>query len=120
MMSACARQAATKAASSGCVASQAFTASCRSTGNSPSTKACNSSGVTGVLSTVIVSPFSFHAAQRRALAVEIGFDLGARPREPRHHRSDRNGLYFGHFAIRKSLQHHEQQRMALILDQHRK
>ena len=37
IVSACARQAATRAASSGCVASQAFTASCRSAGNSPST-----------------------------------------------------------------------------------
>ncbi len=69
--SACARHAATSAASSGCVASQASTASCRSAGNSPSTKAWSSSWVTGVLS----------IGHRRHLLISRGAAPGARRRD---------------------------------------
>src|SRR5450830_1414122 len=118
MLSACERQAPTSAASSGCAASQAATASLRSAGNSPSTKACNSSSVTGESRSIMGSPSSlFHAAKRRALAVEIVFDLYARTRQTRHHGTDRHALYFRDFAIAEAFQHHQQQGMALVLDQ---
>jgi hypothetical protein len=37
---------------------------------------------------------SLHAAQRGALAVEIGFDLHARTRQPLHHRPDLEAFVF--------------------------
>ena len=43
--------------------------------------------------------FSFHAAQRRAPAVEISFDLYARTRQTRHDGTDRNALHLGNFAL---------------------
>jgi hypothetical protein len=50
---ACARHAATLSASPGWAASQASTAARRSSGNSPSTKACSSSSVTGIFGSLI-------------------------------------------------------------------
>ena len=58
---------------------------------------------------------SFHAAQRRALAVKKGLYLRTRARQPRHHRADRHALDLGDLAIGEALEHDEQQRRALIL-----
>src|ERR1035437_237665 len=118
MLSACERQALTCAASSGWPASQAATASLRSAGNSPSTKACSSSSVTGESRSIMGSPFlSFYAAKRRAPAVKIVFDLYARTRQTRHHGTDRHPLHFRDFAVAEALQYHQQQGIALVLHQ---
>src|ERR1019366_5065756 len=120
MLSACARQAATSAACSGCADSHAATASCLSAGNSPSTKACNSSSVTGESRSIMVSTsLSFHAAQRRALAVEKTFNLDTCARQSRHHGADRYTLHLRDFAVGKSFQNHQQQGVALVLHQSR-
>jgi hypothetical protein len=57
----------------------------------------------------------FHAAQRRALAVEIGFDLQAGAGQPRHYRSNRDALHFSDLAIGESFEHDEEQRRTLLL-----
>src|SRR5450759_876761 len=120
MLSACARQPATSAASSGCAASQAVTASWRSAGTSPSTKACSSSSVTGESRSIMFSPsLSFHAAQRRAPAVEKSFDLDTGTRQTRHHGTDRYALHLRDFAVGEAFQHHQQQGVALVLHQSR-
>src|SRR5215217_895948 len=96
-----ARQAATCAASSGCVLSQFSTAARRSAGSSLSTNACSSSSVTGMFGSVIFvvqflfldhacCPYipvteSFHPPQDHLLAVKRGLDVRARPRQARHH-----------------------------------
>jgi len=60
--------------------------------------------------------FSFHAAQRWAPAVEIGFDLYARTRQTRHDGTDRHALHLGDFAVAQPLEHHEQQGVALVFN----
>src|SRR5262245_7786967 len=89
----------------------------RSAGSSPSISACSSSSVTGASRSIMGSPsFSFYAAQRRAPAVEIGFDLYARARQTGHDGTDRNALHLGDLAVAQSLEHHEQQGVTLIFD----
>src|SRR6185437_3609406 len=118
MPSACARQAATTAACSGCSDSHRATASRRSAGSSPSTYACSSSSVTGELRLIMfhLRP-SFYSAQRGALAVEKSLDLHACTRQTRHHRADRHALHLRDFAVGQALQHHQQERVALVFHQ---
>src|SRR5262249_652352 len=61
----------------------------------------------------------FDAAKRWPLAVEIRLDLGSGPREAGHHGADRHALDFGDLAIGEAFEHDEQERGALLVDQHR-
>ena len=93
------------AAASGCVASQASTAPRRSAGQfavhvGVELVFCHN----GSRSIIDFLSLSFHAAQRRALAVQIRSDLHAGAREPRHHRADRHALHLGDLAIGQTLQ----------------
>src|SRR5215472_6818285 len=119
MLSASARQPATRAMSSGCVASHASTAARRSAGSSPSTWAWSSSSVTGTSGSVIVPPRSFDATERRALTVEKSLDLRPGARQPRHHGPDRDALHLGDLAVGQALEDDQQQRRALVLDEAR-
>jgi hypothetical protein len=58
------------------------------------------------------------AAKRRALAVEIGFDLRARTCQTRHHGTDWNALHLGHLAVSQAFEHDQEKRGALFVDQH--
>src|SRR5262245_65152105 len=75
----------------------------------------------GELRSIIGSPSlsSFHAAQRRARAVEIIFDLYACTRQTRHHSANRHALHLSNFAIAKTFQYHQEQGIALVINQRR-
>src|ERR1700730_11622935 len=118
MSSICGRHAATRAASSGRAARHGSAAARRPARQWPSTNAWSSSSVTTTsLSVIVFALLSFDAAERRALAVEIGFDLRARARQTRHHGSDRHALHFGYLTIGEAFEHDQQQHTTLILDQ---